>query len=113
MNKILGLLLLLVATSAYADATCQEALNTVYNCGMSTGLASFSGLSWSTLTSYGMAFLMVASVALRLLAEALGWAANKSKNTWDNHLVHILMDFVNFLGKLIGWFGGGKPRSVK
>ena len=111
MNKLIGFLMLLLSTSAFAQE-CQTALTTAYNCAVNGGFGTFE-FSWSALAGFASVFLMASAVFLRLFAEVLGWIANKTKNTWDNKLVHFLMDVVNFIGKIIGWFGGGTPRLVK
>jgi hypothetical protein len=112
MNKIIGIFLLLLSSCALATDSCQVALNQVYDCATNGGFGALN-FSWTSIWAFLGVFLAISSVFLRLLAEFLGFIAARTKNTWDNKLVHALMDVVNFLAKMIGWFGGGKPKLVK
>jgi hypothetical protein len=113
MNKIFAIVLLLLSSAAVAQANqCQAALTQVYDCAVSGGFGMLS-FDWASIWMFLGVFLVAASIFLRLMAEGLGFIADRTKNTWDNKVVHFLMDVVNFLAKIIGWFGAGKTRLVK
>jgi hypothetical protein len=114
MKTILFLIVLFFATPAFGqDPSCGGALNVVMQCATNGGFGALTHFSWSLLASIGTAFLVAATVSLRLLAEILGFIANKTKNSWDNKLVQGIMSAVNLLAKIIGYFGVGKAIMVK
>lgn len=66
-----------------------------------------------TLQGSSIPYFLLGMIILRILAEILGFIADKTKNTWDNKAIHFIFDIVNLIAKIIGWFGVGKPRLVK
>ena len=101
-----------ISTPALAQDACSVVLKQAYTCAIN-GDFKLGDLSSASLMGFASVALMASAIGLRLLAEVLGWIADRTKNTWDNKLVHNLMNAVNFLAKVIGWFGAGKPRLVK
>ena len=84
---------------------CKDALDIVLGCVLNG--------QWGTLSGYGLFFLVFATGFLKLLAEGLGWIADRTKNQTDNKIVHCLMSVVLFLAKIIGYFGMGTFSKSK
>ncbi len=60
-----------------------------------------------------IAVLLFLSVGLRATAELLGFIALKTDTDKDDKAAATLAKAALWSGSLLGWFGGGKPKTVE